>query len=56
MVEQAAPKISHLLTPGSPLSARRGSSPLPVGPAHRPNRRKGQQNRRETTINYHLMT
>ena len=31
MVEQAAPKTTHFLSPGSPRSARRGSSPLPTG-------------------------
>lgn len=45
MVEQSAPKIDHsqLLTPGSPLSGRRESSPLPTGGSQRASsRKKGQ--------------
>ena len=43
MIEQPAPKITHLLTPNSPLSSRRGSSPLPVGHTHRgTGRKKGE--------------
>ena len=40
MVEQAAPKSANFLSPGSPLSSRRDSSPLPLGPAHRAGGRK----------------
>ena len=51
MVEQAAPKPTHFLTPGSPRSARRGSSPLPTGPTHQRTSRKKSEHLLGSHIN-----